>query len=80
MAGSNQTQGEINQVETKRTMLRINQTRSCLFVCLFCFGLVFGFLFVCFEKNNKIDKPSARLTRGHRDNFLINTIRNKRDV
>ena len=39
---------EINQVETKRTIQRINQTRSLLF-----------------EKINKIDKPLARLTRGH---------------
>jgi hypothetical protein len=35
---------EINQVETKRTMERINQTRSWfLFVCL---------LFVCFLRNS----------------------------
>jgi hypothetical protein len=32
----------------------------------------------CFyEKINKIDKPLARLTRGHRDNILINKIRNE---
>jgi hypothetical protein len=41
-------------------------------------------LFVCFcflEKFNKIDKPLARLTRGHRDYILINKIRNeKRDI
>ena len=41
--------GEINQVETRRTFQRINQTRSWFF-----------------EKINKIDKPLARLTRGHR--------------
>ena len=41
--------GEINQVETKRTIQRINQTMSCFF-----------------EKINKIDKPLAILTRGHR--------------
>jgi hypothetical protein len=29
-----------------------------------------------FEKINKIDKPLARLTRGHRDSTLINKIRN----
>jgi hypothetical protein len=29
-----------------------------------------------FEKVNKIDKPLSRLTRGHRDNILINKIRN----
>jgi RNA-binding protein YlmH len=27
---------------------------------------------------NKIDKPLARLTRGHRDSMLINKIRNKK--
>jgi hypothetical protein len=37
---------EINQVLTKRTIQRINQTRSQFF-----------------EKNNKIDKPLARLNR-----------------
>jgi hypothetical protein len=30
-----------------------------------------------FEKINKIDKPLARLTRGHRDSILINKIRSK---
>jgi hypothetical protein len=55
---------EINQVERKRTIQRINQTRSWFF-----------------EKINKIDKPFARLTRGHRDSILINKIRNKkRDI
>ena len=29
-----------------------------------------------FEKINKIDKPLARLTRGHRGSILINKIRN----
>jgi hypothetical protein len=52
---------EINQVETKRTIQRINQTRSRFF-----------------EKNNKIDKPLARLTREHRDSILINKIRNEK--
>ena len=52
---------EINQVETKRTIHRINQTRSWFF-----------------EKFNKIDKPLARLTRGHRDSILINKIRNEK--
>jgi hypothetical protein len=34
-----------------------------------------------FEKIQKIDKPLARLTRGHRDSILINKIRNeKRDI
>jgi hypothetical protein len=44
--------GEINQVETGRTIQRINEMRSWFF-----------------EKINKIDKPLARLTRGHRDNI-----------
>jgi hypothetical protein len=34
-----------------------------------------------FEKINKLDKPLARLTRGHRDSIIINKIRNKkRDI
>jgi hypothetical protein len=48
-------------VETKRTIQRINQTRSWFF-----------------EKINKIDKPLAGLTRGHRDSILINKIRNEK--
>jgi hypothetical protein len=52
---------EINQVETRRTIQRINQRRSWFF-----------------EKINKIDKPLARLTRGHRDSILINKIRNEK--
>jgi hypothetical protein len=47
-------------VETKRTVQRINKTRSWIF-----------------EKSNKIDKPLARLTLGHRDIILINKIRNE---
>ena len=31
-----------------------------------------------FEKINKIDKPLARLTRGHRDSILINKIRKEK--
>ena len=31
-----------------------------------------------FEKINKIDKPLARLTRGHKDKILINKIRNEK--
>ena len=53
--------GEINQVETRRTIQRINQRRSWFF-----------------EKINKIDKPLARLTRGHRESILINKIRNEK--
>jgi hypothetical protein len=60
MAGNNQTQGEINQVET-RTTQRITQMRSWFF-----------------EKINMIDKPLARLTRGHRDSILINKIKNEK--
>jgi hypothetical protein len=48
-------------VETKRTIQRINQTRSWFF-----------------EKINKIDKPLARRTRGHKDSILINKIRNEK--
>jgi hypothetical protein len=48
-------------VETKRTIQRINKTKSWFF-----------------EKINKIDKPLARLTRGHRDSFQINKIRNEK--
>jgi hypothetical protein len=61
MAGNNQTQAEINQVETKRTIQRINKSRSW---------------FV--EKINKIDKPLARLTKGHKDSILINKIKNEK--
>jgi hypothetical protein len=53
---------EINQVETKRAIQRINQTRSWFF-----------------EKINKIDKPLARITKGHRDSILINKIRNEKE-
>jgi hypothetical protein len=31
-----------------------------------------------FEKINKIDKPLARLSRGHRDSILINKIKNEK--
>jgi hypothetical protein len=53
--------GEINQVETRRTIQRINQSRN-------------WFL----EKINKIDKPLARHTRGHRESILINKIKNEK--
>jgi hypothetical protein len=52
---------EFNQMETKRTIQRINQRRSWFF-----------------EEIKKIDKPVARLTRGHRDSILINKIRNEK--
>jgi hypothetical protein len=51
----------MNQVETKRTIQRINETGSWVF-----------------EKLNKIYKPLARPTRGHRDSILINKIRNEK--
>jgi hypothetical protein len=53
---------EINQVETRRPIQRINQMRSWFF-----------------EKVNNIDKPLARLTKGHRDSILINKIRNEKE-
>jgi len=52
---------EINQIEAKSTIQRINKTRSWFF-----------------EKIKKIDKPLARLTRGHRDSIQINKIRNEK--
>jgi hypothetical protein len=33
-----------------------------------------------FEKINKIDKPLARLTRGHSESILINKIRYERET
>jgi hypothetical protein len=55
---------EIIQVETRRTIQRINKTRSWFF-----------------EKINKIDKPLARPTRGHRDSIQTNkTINEKGDI
>jgi hypothetical protein len=48
-------------METKRTIQRINQTKSWFF-----------------EKINKIDKPLARLTRGHNQSILINKIKNEK--
>jgi hypothetical protein len=53
--------GETNQVETRRTIQRINQSKSWFF-----------------EKINKIDKPLARLTTGHRESILIKKIRNEK--
>jgi hypothetical protein len=37
---------KINQIETKHTIQRVNETKSCFF-----------------EKMNKIDKPSAKMTK-----------------
>ena len=47
-------------METKRTVQRINESRSWFF-----------------EKISKIDKPLARLTKGHRESIQINKIRNE---
>jgi len=52
---------EINQVERKKTIQRINRTKTWFF-----------------EKVNKIDKPLARLMRGHRESVQINKIRNEK--
>ena len=62
ITGNNQIRTEINQLETKRTIQRINKTRSWFF-----------------EKINKIAKPLAKLTRGHKDNIQINRIRNEKE-
>ena len=61
MAENHQIRAEINQIETKRTIQRINKTRIWFF-----------------KKINKIDKPLARLTRGHRDSILISKIRKEK--
>jgi hypothetical protein len=53
--------GEINQVETRRPIQRINHTRSWFI-----------------EKINKIEKPLAKITTGHRDSILITKIRNEK--
>ena len=60
-AGNKKLRGEINQVETRRTIQRINQSRSWFF-----------------EKIKMIDKPLARLTKGHRESILINKIINEK--
>jgi hypothetical protein len=55
---------EINKLETKRMIQRINKSKSCFF-----------------KRINKIDKPLAKLTKGHRDSTKNNKIRNlKRDI
>jgi hypothetical protein len=53
---------KINQTETKRTIQRINKTKSWFF-----------------EKTNKIDKPLAKLTKGHRESIQIIKIRNEKE-
>jgi tRNA uridine 5-carbamoylmethylation protein Kti12 len=66
MAG-NKLRAEINKVEQqqqhnkKRTIQRINKTRSWFF-----------------EKINKIDKPLAKLYRGHRDSIQTNKFRSEK--
>jgi hypothetical protein len=54
---------EINQVEIKGTMQKSTMQSTRPWF---------------FEKINKIDKPLARLTRGHRDSIQINKIRNEK--
>ena len=61
MARNNQTQSQNYQIETKRTIQRINRAKSWIF-----------------EKINKIDKPLARLTTGHRESIQINKVRNEK--
>jgi hypothetical protein len=51
----------INQMETKRTIQRINKPGAS-----------------SLRKISKIDKPLARLTRGHTDSIQINKIRNEK--
>jgi hypothetical protein len=53
---------EINKLETKITIQRINQTRN------WYFGKII----------NKINKLFARLVKGHRDSILMNKIRNEK--
>jgi hypothetical protein len=53
---------EINQVKTKRTIKKKINQTRSWF----------------FEKINKIEKPLARLTRGHGHSILINKIRNEK--
>jgi CRISPR/Cas system-associated endoribonuclease Cas2 len=58
----NKFRAEVNKVETKGNIQRINKNRSCYF-----------------EKINKINKPLARLIRGHRDSVQVNKIRNEKE-
>ena len=53
---------EINEIETKKTIEKINKTKSWFF-----------------EKINKIDKPSARLTKKKREKAQISKIRNEKE-
>jgi hypothetical protein len=62
MAKNNQIGLKSTKGKQKRTIQRINQSRSWFS-----------------EKINKIDKPLARLTRGHRDSILSNKIRNEKE-
>ena len=52
---------EINEIEMKKTIEKINETKSWFF-----------------EKINKTDKPSARLTKKKRERTQINKIRNEK--
>ena len=51
---------EIDQIEAKRTIQRINKTKSWFF-----------------EKNNKIDEPLGRLTRGQSVSIQIKKLERK---
>jgi hypothetical protein len=67
---ANSLRAEINQVETKRTIQKKSTKQGAVLLLLL--------LLLLFEKINKIDKPLARLTRGHRDRILINKLRNEK--
>ena len=58
----NKLKAEIKQIEKKRTIQRVNKTRSQFFEKI----------------NKIDDKPLTRLTRGHRDSIQINKIRNEK--
>ena len=60
---------QINEIETKKTIAKINKTIDLCY-CLLCF--------VFFEKINKIDKPFARLIKKKRERTQINKIRNEK--
>ena len=64
MAGNNQTQGRNQPSGDKKNYSTIQRINQSRSWF--------------FEKINKIDKPLARLTRGHRESILINKIRNEK--
>ena len=65
--------GKINQVETRRTIQRINQIETKRTI-----QRISQTRSWFFEKINKINKPLARLTRGHKNSIQINKIRNEK--